>query len=146
MSALRIEREDGSDLDLRQALVTADFSVDDIEEEGHTFFRIVSNDNQAVGFASLEACEGDQLLRSAVVPPDLRGKGVGRAAVAAVLAHVEPGCDIFLATTSASPFFARLGFIEVQRGRLPVGVFASRQRSSHCLSSALIMKLIRPST
>ena len=137
---------EGSDLDLRQALMRADLSTDDIEDDGRTFFRILSDDNQVVGFAGLEDCEGDHLLRSVVVLPDLRGKGLGSAAVAAVVAHVEPGSDVFLATTNASSFFARLGFIQVQRENLPAAVLATRQLSSLCPSSATIMKLIRPPT
>lgn len=118
MSALRIERVDGSDLGLRQALVDADLPTDDIEYEGRTFFRIVSDASQTVGFAGLEACEGDQLLRSVVVLPGLRGRGLGSAAVAAVVAHVEPGSDVFLAATNASSFFALLGFISAHHRRL----------------------------
>ncbi len=146
MSALKIERVDGSDLDLRQALVSADLPTDDIEDEGRIFFRIVSDDSQAVGFAGLEACAGDQLLRSVVVLPGLRGKGLGSAAVSAVLENVEPGSNVFLATTNASSFFARLGFIQVQRENLPATVLATRQLSSLCPSSATIMKLVRPPT
>ncbi len=146
MSALTVERLSGSDLDFKNALAGADLPTDDIEDEGRTFFRFVSEDTQTVGFAGLEACEGDQLLRSLVVLSDQRGKGVGRAAVKAVLTQVEPGSDVFLATTNASPFFARLGFIEVLRENLPAAVLATRQLSSLCPSSATIMKLIRPPT
>ncbi|WP_421611973.1 arsenic resistance N-acetyltransferase ArsN2 [Agrobacterium tumefaciens] len=146
MSALTIERVDGSNLDLRTALAGSDLPTDDIGDEGRTFFRIVSDDNQTVGFAGLEACERDQLLRSVVVLPGRRGKGVGLAAVEAVLVHVEASSDVFLATTTASPFFARLGFIEVHRENLPGAVLATRQLSSLCPSSATIMKLTRPPT
>lgn len=120
MSVLAIERLDGSDLDLKKALSGADLPTDDVEDEGRTFFRIVGDNDITVAFAALEACEGDQLLRSVVVLPGQRGKGVGRAAV-------EPGSDVFLATTSASPFFERLGFIKVQRENLPAAVLATRQ-------------------
>ncbi len=146
MSALKIERVHGSNLDLKNALVAADLPTDDIEDEGRVFFRVVFDDDQTVGFAGLEACGGDQLLRSVVVLPDQRGKDVGHAAVSAVLAHVEPGRAVYLATTNASPFFERLGFIEVQRENLPAGVLATRQLSSLCPSSATIMRLIRPPT
>ncbi|MBX8827420.1 arsenic resistance N-acetyltransferase ArsN2 [Ochrobactrum sp. SFR4] len=146
MSALRIERVHGSNLDLKKALVDADLPTDDIEDEGRMFFRIVFDDDQTVGFAGLEACGGDQLLRSVVVLSGQRGKGVGHAAVSAVMAHVERGHDVYLATTNASPFFEHLGFIEVQRKNLPAGVLATRQLSSLCPSSATIMKLIRPPT
>ncbi len=146
MSALTIERVNGRDLEFKSALAGADLPTDDLEDEGRTFFRIVSVDDQAVGFAGLEACEGDQLLRSVVVLPGQRGKGIGLAIVEAVLAFVEPGNDVFLATTSASPFFERLGFIKVQRENLPAAVLATRQLSSICPSSATIMKLTRPPT
>ncbi|MBN9053640.1 MAG: GNAT family N-acetyltransferase, partial [Rhizobiales bacterium] len=66
--------------------------------------------------------------------------------VSAVLATVEAGSDVFLATTNASSFFARLGFIQVQRENLPAAVLATRQLSSLCPSSATIMKFIRPPT
>ncbi|GAA5658261.1 hypothetical protein Brsp06_04645 [Brucella sp. NBRC 13694] len=146
MSALTVERLSGSDLDLKKALSGADLPTDDVEDEGRTFFRIVDDNDRTVAFAGLEACEGDHLLRSVVVLPGQRGKGAGRAAVEAVLAHVEPGSDVFLVTTSASPFFERLGFIEVQRDNLPAAVLATRQLSSLCPSSATIMKLTRPPT
>lgn len=146
MSALSVEQVHGSDLDLKRALLEADLPTDDIEDEGRTFFRIVSDDNQTVGFAGLEACEDDQLLRSVVMLPGQRRKGFGHAAVSAALVHVEPGRDVFLVTTNASPFFARLGFIEVQRENLPAAVLATRQLSSLCPLSATIMKLIRPPT
>lgn len=146
MSALTIERVDGRDFDFKNALAGADLPTDDIEDEGRTFFRIVGDDDRTVGFAGLEACKGDQLLRSVVVLPGHRGKGTGLAAVEAVLAYVEPGSDVFLATSSASPFFERLGFIEVQRENLPAAVLATRQLSSLCPSSATIMKLTRPPT
>lgn len=146
MSALTVERLSGSDLDFRNALAGADLPTDDVEDEGRTFFRIVGDDNRTVGYAGLEACGGDQLLRSVVVLPGQRGKGAGLAVVEAVLSRVEPGNDVFLATTSASPFFERLGFIEVQRENLPAAVLATRQLSSLCPSSATIMKLTRPPT
>jgi N-acetylglutamate synthase-like GNAT family acetyltransferase len=146
MSAFKIERVEGSDLDLKNALLAAELPTDDIEEEGRTFFRIVSDDGQAIGFAGLEACKRDRLLRSVVVLPGQRGKGAGRAAVEAVLAQVEPSSDVYLATTNASPFFADLGFIEVQRENLPAAVLATRQLSSLCPSSATIMKLARSPT
>ncbi|CUX67025.1 GNAT family N-acetyltransferase (plasmid) [Agrobacterium tumefaciens] len=146
MSALTVERLSGSDLDFKNALAGADLPTDDVEDEGRTFFRIVGDNDRTVAFAGLEACEGDQLLRSVVVLPGQRGKGAGRAAVEAVLAHVEPGSDVFLATTTATPFFEHLGFIEVQRENLPDAVLATRQLSSLCPSSATIMKLTRPPT
>lgn len=146
MSALNVKRIPGSDPDLSDALVGTRLPTDEIEDGGRSLFRIFSEDYRAGGFAGLETCEGDQLLRSVVVPPGLRASGFGRSEGGAALAFVEPGSDILLATTSASSFFAHLGFIEVQRETLPAAVLSTRQLSSICPSSATIMKLIRPPT
>ena len=54
--------------------------------------------------------------------------------------------DVFLATTSAVPFFVRLGFSEVQRASVPAAVLATRQLSSIYPSSATIMRLTGPPT
>jgi N-acetylglutamate synthase-like GNAT family acetyltransferase len=74
------------------------------------------------------------------------GEGLGKAVVEATVASLDPGSDVFLATTSAAPFFARIGFSEVRRDSVPAAVLATRQLSSICPSSATIMRLTRPPT
>jgi N-acetylglutamate synthase-like GNAT family acetyltransferase len=99
-----------------------------------------------VGFSCLEHCGDDLLLRSVVVLPDRQGEGLGRLVVDETLASLGRGGDVFLATTSAASFFARIGFTEVQRASVPAAVLATRQLSSLCPSSATIMRLTRPPT
>jgi len=144
MSTLRLEQITGSDVDLKTALTDAHLPTDDIEDDGRTFFRARSADGQIVGFSGVERCDGDYLLRSVVVYPDRRGTGVGEALVEVTVASLDPGGAVFLATTSAAPFFARIGFSEVPRDSVPAAVLATRQLSSICPSSATIMKLIKP--
>lgn len=144
LSAIALREVAGSDARLREALLAADLPTDDIGEEGRAFFKAVSSEGHAVGYAGLERCAGDYLLRSIVVLPEHRGHGFGRAIVEAALRDVDG--DIFLATTSAAPFFSTMGFAEVQRAEVPAAVLATRQLSSICPSSATIMKLIRPPT
>ncbi|HEV7247578.1 MAG TPA: arsenic resistance N-acetyltransferase ArsN2 [Shinella sp.] len=146
MSAIKLEQVTGSDLDLKTALTGARLPTDDIEDQGRTFFKAVSADDRIVGFSGVERCGDDYLLRSVVVLPDRRGSGLGRAVVEATLARVARESDVFLATTSAAPFFTRIGFTEVRRGSVPAAVLATRQLSSICPSSATIMKLIKPPT
>jgi N-acetylglutamate synthase-like GNAT family acetyltransferase len=144
MSTIRLEQITGSDADLKAALTDAHLSTDDIEDSGRTFFKALSADGQIVGFSGVERCDGDYLLRSVVLHPDRRGTGVGKAVVEVTVASLDPGGAVFLATTSAAPFFARIGFSEVQRDSVPAAVLATRQLSSICPSSATIMKLIKP--
>lgn len=135
----------GSDARLREALRAADLPTDDIEDDGRAFFEAVSGDGQTIGYAGLERCGGDYLLRSVVVLPSHRGHDLGQAIVEAMLQSADGG-EVFLATTSAAPFFSNIGFSEVQRADVPAAVLATRQLSSICPSSATIMKLNRPPT
>jgi N-acetylglutamate synthase-like GNAT family acetyltransferase len=146
MSTIRLERITGNDTDLKTALTDAHLPTDDIGDDGRTFFKALSTDGRIVGFSGVERCEGDYLLRSVVVHPDRRGTGLGKAVVEVTVASLDPGGAVFLATTSAAPFFARLGFSEVQRESVPAAVLATRQLSSICPSSATIMRLTRSPT
>ncbi len=99
---------------------------------------------KTIGYAGLERCAGDYLLRSVVILPAHRSFGFGRSLVEATLRDVDG--DVFLATTSTAPFFSTIGFSEVPRAEVPAAVLATRQLSSICPSSATIMKLNRPPT
>lgn len=146
MSIVRLEQVAGNNADLKTALAGAHLLTDDIEDEGRTFFKALSSDGRVVGFAGVEHCGDDLLLRSVVVLPDRQGEGLGRLVVDETLANLGRGGDVFLATTSAASFFARIGFTEVQRASVPAAVLATRQLSSLCPSSATIMRLTRPPT
>lgn len=145
LSAITLHEVSGDDTRLREALHDANLPTDDIEDQGRAFFEAISGTNEIVGYAGLERCDSDYLLRSVVVLPACRGHGVGQAIVEATLQGVGDG-DVFLATTSAAPFFSNIGFSEVPRAQVPAAVLATRQLSSICPSSATIMKLIRPPT
>lgn len=146
MSTIRLEQVAGNDIGLKAALMDAHLPTDDVEDHGRTFFKAVSADDRVVGFSGVEHCGGDFLLRSVVVLPDHRGQNLGGALVEQTLAGLGRDGDVFLATTSAAPFFARIGFSGVRRDSLPAAVLATRQLSSICPSSATIMKPIRPPT
>ncbi|WP_313606752.1 arsenic resistance N-acetyltransferase ArsN2 [Rhizobium sp.] len=146
LSAITLIEVPGQDEGLRVALQAADLPTDDIEDEGRTFFRAVSDAGQTIGYAGIERCADDALLRSIVVLPEHRSHGLGRAIVQATLQEVGLTGYVFLATTSAAPFFSTLGFTEVPRTIVPATVLATRQLSSFCPSSATIMRFNRPPT
>lgn len=145
LSAITLHEVPGNDAHLREALCAANLPADDIEDSGRAFFEAVSGDDQTIGYAGLERCASDYLLRSVIVLPPYRGHGLGRAIVEATLQRADGG-DVYLATTSAAPFFSTIGFSEVPRAEVPAAVLATRQLSSICPSSATTMKLNRPPT
>ncbi|MBW9115688.1 GNAT family N-acetyltransferase [Rhizobium cauense] len=136
----------GNDMELRVALDAAGLPTDDVNDEGRTFFKAVSDDGRAVGYCGIERCAGDILLRSVVVLPAYRGHGLGRMIVDGTLRGLDGNGDVYLVTTTAAPFFSTIGFSVVARANVPAAVLATRQLSSICPSSATVMKLNRSLT
>lgn len=146
MSDIRCEPVPGSDPELKLALSASGLPTEDLEDIGRSFFRAVSSDGGTVGYAGIEACGDDVLLRSMVILPEHRGKALGKSLTREALKLVNVSSTVFLATTSAVPFFESLGFAVIERGDVPPAVLATRQLSGICPASATIMKLNRPPT
>lgn len=146
MSDIRLEPVTGSDPELKLALSASGLPTEDLEDTGRSFFRAVSSDRGTVGYAGIEACGDDVLLRSIAILPEHRGKALGKSLTRETLKTVNVSSAVFLATTSAAPFFESLGFVVVKRADVPPAVLATRQLSGICPASATIMKLDRPPT
>jgi N-acetylglutamate synthase-like GNAT family acetyltransferase len=146
MNDIRLEPVLGGDAGLKLALSASGLPTEDLEDAERSFFRAVTSDGGTVGYAGIEACGGDVLLRSIVILPEHRGKALGKALTKEMLRSANVSSAVFLATTTAAPFFENLGFVVVQRSDVPAAVLATRQLSGICPASATIMKLDRPST
>lgn len=96
-----------------------------------------------MGSAALERYGEAALLRSVAVYPTLRGAGVGHQLLEAVLAKAQQRGvrDLYLLTTTAGDFFARVGFQPISRGAVPASVKAAAEFTSLCPDSALVMHL-----
>jgi len=143
MSDIRLEPVPGSDPDLKLALSASGLPTEDLEDPGRSFFRAVSSDGGTVGYAGIEACGDAVLLRSMVILPDHRGKALGKSLTRETLKAVNVSSTVFLATTSAAPFFESLGFTVIERADVPPAVLATRQLSGICPASATIMQFNR---
>ncbi|WP_286169185.1 arsenic resistance N-acetyltransferase ArsN2 [Rhizobium sp. NFACC06-2] len=146
MTYVRLENISGDLSDLTQALSLSGLPTEDIAESGRTFFRAVGRDDNTVGYSGVEQCGQDVLLRSVVVLPDHRGKSLGKMIVVETLRAAPVASTVYLATTTAAPFFSGLGFQVVDRAVVPAAILATRQLSSICPATATIMRLNRPST
>lgn len=135
-----------ADLPHVRRLLTADaLPVQDLDTTPIEFL-VAEHDGALLGAVGLEQFGDAALLRSLVVDADGRGTGVGGALVEAIEARAAAAgiADLALLTTTAAPFFARLGWQEVLRDALPAGVQQSGEFRSLCPASAIAMtKLLK---
>jgi amino-acid N-acetyltransferase len=128
---------------VRVMLREARLPLDGVEEwwDG---FRVARMDGRVAGAIGVERYGEVALLRSAVVAPGVRGGGVGRALVDALL-H---GCardgirEVYLLTETAERFFERLGFERIDRGEIPPALAASAELRGACPASATAMRRV----
>jgi N-acetylglutamate synthase-like GNAT family acetyltransferase len=131
----------GSDADLVTALAAAGLPTDDLGQACRSFFRFREH-GHLIGFIGWETTdEATALLRSLVVVPPLRGKGLGTAMTNwALMRLAELGIgDAYLLTTTAEAFAVRLGFARVDRASVPPSIGQSRQFARLCPNSAVLL-------
>jgi C_GCAxxG_C_C family probable redox protein len=95
-----------------------------------------------LGAGGFELCgEGIGLLRSFVVRPDWRGRGLGRRLFLEVVVRAQQAdlTDLYLLTTTAQDWFGALGFAPLPRESAPAPIRATRQFSELCPCSAVLM-------
>jgi amino-acid N-acetyltransferase len=126
---------------LKAALGGVGLPTEDVATAGPLFWRFSINDDVPVGFGGLEVHGSDALLRSVVTLPPLRGRGLGRKIVMALEGEaVVAQCSaVWLLTTTAQDFFAKLGYAAVDRGTVPAAIRATAQFALLCPDTAAVM-------
>lgn len=146
MPELRIEPATAADLpEVIRLLEEAKLPTEGVETAFPEGYVLVRSGGALVACAGLERHGNDGLLRSVVVAPAHRSKGLARALVDDRLRWAaERGLgDVYLLTTTASDYFARLGFLRIARESAPADVRASGEFASVCPASATCMVLQR---
>ena len=139
---LRLTRAQPADLEaVRAVLNAAALPTDDVDVALLTGFVVLREDDAVCGTAAVESLDGCALLRSVAVAVELRGQGRGERLTAAVEAEAASRglMPLYLLATTAASFFARRGFREVSRDAVPATVKASREFSTLCAASAVVM-------
>jgi amino-acid N-acetyltransferase len=126
-----------------QLLRDSGLPLDGLVDHLHT--ALVARDSAAiVGCAALEIYSDGALLRSVVVTPAVRGRGVGErlteAAIALARSLRTP--SMYLLTTTAESYFPRFGFVRTTRELVPAGVQQSIEFRSACPASAVVMRKV----
>jgi amino-acid N-acetyltransferase len=129
------------DLPAVERLVTASgLPLDGLRDAFPTFVVAQAGDD-IVGVAGLEVCCDNALLRSVAVADAWRAHGVGRALVERVIADAEArGLNaLYLLTTTADRYFPKFGFRTITRDDVPDDVRATKEFTSACPASAIVM-------
>ena len=122
-------------------LRAAELPTEDLTDSHLRHFFMASLPNEAVGLVGLELHGREALLRSLVVDPNLRTKGIGSQLVehAEAYARARGVESIYLLTTTAEKFFAHLGYSRVERRDAPEGISTTREFSSICPANSVFM-------
>ena len=93
------------------------------------------------GLVGLELFGNVALLRSLVVSPETRSSGMGSALVRYAENHaLSQGVrTLFLLTTTAEGFFARLGYLHATRDAAPAAIRSTREFAGLCPASSAFM-------
>jgi amino-acid N-acetyltransferase len=124
------------------ALLSAEkLPVADLPETLDNFIVAIENDEVA-GAIGLEVYGDNALLRSMVVSPDYRNKGVAGVLLEEleVIAGTIPVKEIYLLTETAAGYFIRKDYQTITRPDVPGLVQQSSEFSYACPQSAIVMK------
>jgi N-acetylglutamate synthase-like GNAT family acetyltransferase len=127
--------------DVRSLLRSCDLPDEDIRHH-LPHFVVASREGGVVGTVGLEVFGSSALLRSLAVALPSRGAGLATRLVAAIAerAHQLGVRELWLLTTTAEAFFAKLGFRTVSRAEAPLEIQSTREFRALCPASAVLMR------
>lgn len=125
---------------INRMLADAHLPHDDVAPHLHNFILAIENE-VIIGVIGLEVYGRVGLLRSLVVDPSMRGRGVGQGLCERLLrhAHAQGVRELYLLTLDAEAYFHALGFRHIERTSAPDVIQATRQFEGLCPTSATLM-------
>ena len=129
------------DSGIKALLGACELPSDDINSSHMGNFFILQDSGQTVGSVGLEICGEFGLVRSLGLLESWRGRGLGIQLVEHIegYARSQKIRSIYLLTTSADRFFARLGYQTIPRENAPESVQKTTEFQSICPASAVCM-------
>lgn len=115
-------------------------------ESAHPEFAVIRENDQVIAAGALQHFASSALLRSVVVAPERRGRGLGQAIVSELerVAGARRINQLVLLTQTAADFFARQGYRIIERSSAPADMQASAEFHSLCPGSATCMAKTLP--
>lgn len=149
MTAIPVFRQPAA-AEVRRLVESAGLPADDLEDADLAHFFGCGTRDRPHGVVGLELLGSLALLRSLAVDAVARRSGSGRALVAAAEQHARGHGvgSIYLLTTTATAFFERLGYAQLDRQSVPTAIQQTREFGEVCPASAVLMvkHLARPSS
>jgi amino-acid N-acetyltransferase len=134
-----VEASDDIRRSVIEQLLASNLPVEDLDAEKRLYALLYNNEIRGTG--GLEFFGKTALLRSISTNSSYRREGLG----SLIVAHLEDeakkaGAEaLYLLTTTAKDFFARLGYQTITRENVDPAVQASSEFSSLCPATATIM-------
>lgn len=133
-----------ADLPFAQRLLAeAALPGDGLTDQFPTQYAVATVGSRPVALAGIERYGSVGLLRSVAVDELWRGHGLGDQLVADRLAGARAAglTDVYLLTTTATPFFVRLGFAALPREAAPAELRKAPEFASVCPGTSTFMRL-----
>lgn len=130
----------GDESTVRKLLADAELPIEDLSPDNLTHFLVArTTDGEVIGTIGLEPFQEVGLLRSLVVHPSRRGRGLGHELTYEMEARARSmGIKtLFLLTVTAAGFFPELGYQIVQRAEVPAVIAETEEFQSLCPASAV---------
>jgi len=129
-------------------LSQAELPVKDLTENKFKNFLIArARDGSVVGAIGVEPYQDLGLLRSLVVHPSHREKGLGKQLVCELesFAQRKGIKTIFLLTITAADFFRKLGYEGIQKAHVPESITRTEEFKNICpVSAVCLLKNLKP--
>jgi amino-acid N-acetyltransferase len=128
---------------LKAFLIANQLPADDLTFTNSLLLVYYNTHEILVGSGGLEFYNDYALLRSLAVSPELRGQQLGKQIVSDLLkfAQEQNIREIYLLTQTASFFFQKLGFTQVNREHVPEPIKKSSEFATVCPTSAEVLRL-----
>lgn len=130
------------DAEVESLLTTAQLPVSDLGSSHSLNLLGIRHGTRLVGVVGVEVYGSVGMLRSLAVEPAHRSSGMGVGLVSdAETWAAEQGIEtLYLLTTTAARFFARLGYEAVARSEAPAAIATTAQFSDLCPASSTFMR------
>lgn len=122
-------------------LAESKLDYSDLKQPNIRLFRLIENE-LTIAVGGLEIYGDQALLRSVAVKSELQGKGLGKKIVTKIedVARQSEIRSLFLLTTTASNFFASIGYQKIDRDDFAEPLKQTAQFAGLCPASAVCMK------
>ena len=138
----------GDEKEIVKLLSQAKLPAQDLTLEKLKHFLVAKGkEGSVIGAIGVELYQDVGLLRSLVVHPSYRGKGLGKRLTREVESFAQQKSikTLFLLTTTATEFFPKLGYQVIQRDRAPASIAKTSEFKNICpVSAVCLFKNLEP--